>query len=495
MTSSRTISLFAAPPPQRTGPSSFMISTLAHGAVLGLMLLAIAHAPRIAGPQPSQRYTVRLLKLQRTEPRMRWSPGSGGQHAAPHQLAQISRSGGHSSAPSAPRQLAQRSAITQTLIQPDAPKNLAVLPQTPLPTVVIWKPESARILRIIPPPPQKAVAAKVIPVLTRPNHEPNISDIQLSSTAFTSATIPVAASTTSPVAMHVPGIAQVPQSTSNAAALPTPATVMSVSELAVPQGTVALPLVDQIASGSGLGSLAPGRSDGAAGAGTGIASGPQNGTGAGTGNRNGSGYASGDGTASGVGQGRGENGAGDSASNGSGGSHGSGIGTDSGSDTGSLTGDPFALDRITLPRNGQYGVVVVGGSLAEQYPETLGIWGDRLAYTVYLHVGLTRNWILEYSLPRLVQTAGNTARPDAPWPYIMVRPHIMPGDSDSDAIMVHGFINSGGRFEQLAIVFPPQFAQTKFVLGSLQQWEFRPAVQNGRQTAVEVLLIIPEEAE
>ena len=88
-----------------------------------------------------------------------------------------------------------------------------------------------------------------------------------------------------------------------------------------------------------------------------------------------------------------------------------------------------------------------------------------------------------------------TVRPDAPWPYLIVRPHLLPEDSDSDAIMVHGFINPNGRFEQLAIVFPPQFAQTKFVLGSLQQWEFRPARENGRLTSVEVLLIIPEESE
>ncbi len=178
-----------------------------------------------------------------------------------------------------------------------------------------------------------------------------------------------------------------------------------------------------------------------------------------------------------------------------GGNNGAGIGSSNGSDTGSIPGNPFALDRITLPRNGEFGVVVVGDSLQEEYPETLGMWSGRLAYTVYLHVGLQKSWILQYSLPRVVQTAASSTRPDAPWPYIMVRPHLMPADSDSDAIIVHGFINSGGHFERLAIVFPPQFAETKFVLGSLQQWEFRPAMQNGRQTPVEVLLIIPEETE
>ena len=94
-----------------------------------------------------------------------------------------------------------------------------------------------------------------------------------------------------------------------------------------------------------------------------------------------------------------------------------------------------------------------------------------------------------------MQAEGNSIRPDAPWPYQILRPNLAPDDSDSDAVMVHGFIDTEGRFEQLAVVFPPQFAQTKFVLDALQQWQFRPATQNGKSTVVEGLLIIPEEAE
>ena len=61
--------------------------------------------------------------------------------------------------------------------------------------------------------------------------------------------------------------------------------------------------------------------------------------------------------------------------------------------------------------------------------------------------------------------------------------------------MVHGFVNLAGRFERLAMVFPAEFAQAKFVLSALQQWEFRPARQNGQLAGVEILLIIPEETE
>ena len=56
-------------------------------------------------------------------------------------------------------------------------------------------------------------------------------------------------------------------------------------------------------------------------------------------------------------------------------------------------------------------------------------------------------------------------------------------------------MNPAGRFEELAVLFPPQFAQAQFVLRSLAQWQFRPATQNGQNVKVEVLLIIPDETQ
>jgi len=161
--------------------------------------------------------------------------------------------------------------------------------------------------------------------------------------------------------------------------------------------------------------------------------------------------------------------------------------------SGSGTANLGPVTHITLPKDGQFGVVVVGSSLADKYPETVGIWNGRPVYTVYLHVGSGKNWILQYSIP---PAAGDTsARPDAPWPYDIVRPHFDPDDFTSDALMVHGFVATSGRFERLSLVFPDDFAKAKLLLSALQQWEFRPARQNGQVAAVEVLLIIPEESE
>jgi hypothetical protein len=58
--------------------------------------------------------------------------------------------------------------------------------------------------------------------------------------------------------------------------------------------------------------------------------------------------------------------------------------------------------------------------------------------------------------------------------------------------MVHGFVNEAGRFESLAVAFPPEFPQAQYVLSALAQWQFRPAAENGHPARVEVVLIIPE---
>jgi hypothetical protein len=133
--------------------------------------------------------------------------------------------------------------------------------------------------------------------------------------------------------------------------------------------------------------------------------------------------------------------------------------------------------------------------MQDQFPELAGVWGDRLAYTVYLHVGLARSWILQYSLPRSDEAAnaGSIARLEAPWPYSIVRPNLPHDSFDLNTLMVHGFIDQTGRFEALGIVFPPQFPLASFVLASLEKWQFRPATQNGQNARVEVLLIIPAE--
>jgi hypothetical protein len=152
--------------------------------------------------------------------------------------------------------------------------------------------------------------------------------------------------------------------------------------------------------------------------------------------------------------------------------------------------------EIKHPRDGRFGVVVTGTSAAAPYPESFGALSGKVVYTVYVRAGQRKNWILQYCLPKPgigpSRPEGNRASLDAPWAYDIVRPdHV----GDSDYVMVHGMVTKEGHFDQLAMVFPREFEGKDLLFQSLNRWEFRPATQDGEQAAVEVLLIIPREAE
>jgi hypothetical protein len=274
---------------------------------------------------------------------------------------------------------------------------------------------------------------------------------------------PVFPATTSPIVVHGPTpVKMAPVTVSQKVALPTPAAVMSISDLRMPDGTATLPPVNQTEVQSELGALLPGQAS--------VGKTPSRVGG------KGNDAASGD---------SGEPNSVAGARSGSGSGNGAGAGAD----------DGLTTQQFTLPKNGQFGAVVVGASLEEEFPEMSGIWNERVAYTVYLHVGLAKSWILQYSLPRADEVAegGAIARLEAPWPYNIVRPNLSPNAINSDAVLVHGYVTQTGKFESLGIAFPPEFQQAQFVLDALNQWQFRPAARNGQTERVEVLLIIPEE--
>ena len=152
-------------------------------------------------------------------------------------------------------------------------------------------------------------------------------------------------------------------------------------------------------------------------------------------------------------------------------------------------------EHIELPPGGRFGVVVVGSSQTAQYPEAAEFWSDRVAYTVYLHVGLPKTWILQYGLASSEQAngTGSVAHLDAPWPFDIFRPNLLAADVNADALMVHGILNVSGKLEQLAVAFPEGYPHASFVVNALSRWKFRPASQDGKPTPVEILLIIPQE--
>ena len=139
---------------------------------------------------------------------------------------------------------------------------------------------------------------------------------------------------------------------------------------------------------------------------------------------------------------------------------------------------------------------MLGSSATQTYPEAVGALGGRLVYTVYLRVGTKKSWIMQYCLPRSAEQAvkaKGTATPiDPPFPFLILRPDLEFAP-EMDYVIVHGMVNSAGKFEQLSIVGMTGFAQEQLLLSSLQLWQFRPAARDGQATTVEVLLIIPRE--
>ncbi len=467
MSSSRVISLFSERPEPAQRPTSFVVSILAHGAAVALLSFGIIYTPEFKDPIVGRRYTIRHLDLHAEKEPPRQSSARGIAYPGPHSEVPPKPQPGKTPAshPAVMRQTADAEKGPQTLVQPDIPDPVRALIEMPVPTVVIWSPKREQVKTLVAPLPEKATASDVKPSVKAPNEEVNLGDIAISSARIPTEGLPVFPTTTSPLVVHGPNMVQLaPVTTSQKAAMPTPTAVMSISDLRMPDGTATLPPVNQTTEQRESGILAPGQAS----------AGRKSNTTGGVGSDETAGNS---GTTDGV--------AGDRS------------GTKPGDGNGSGADEGLSTEHFTLPRNGQFGAIVVGASLEERFPELAGIWNDRVAYTVYLHVGLQKSWILQYSLPRGAEAAqaGNITRLEAPWPYNIVRPNLAPENFNSDAILVHGFVNRQGRFESLGLAFPPDFQQGRFVLDALAQWQFRPAVQNGQTERVEVLIIIPEEDE
>lgn len=450
----RTLSLFTEPRPSSQGPSAIVVSILVHGAVLGLLSYGFMHTPRIDEQALSKRYAVRRLDLHTPEPQMRPSAGSGVRYPGPQRPAHaIPPGSGPAAGPTGPTQIAQLTAAPQTLIQPDLPRNLTLPQDIPIPTVMTWIAQKTPTTTIVLPHPQDPTAADIRPSVDVPNTELNLADTSMASSDSAAHIATPAPGTTSPIVALGPELVQlVPVTTSESDKEPTPAAVIALSNLQMREGSVNLPpanetatavsppALDILAEHAQTGDGNPASTDANAVSTKGVNTGPVQQAG---------------------------------------------------------PGNQPSITHITLPKKGKFGAVVVGSPLQQDYPEMVQIWGDRMAYTVYLHVGLAKSWILQYSLPRATEdaAAGSIAPLQAPWPYDITRPQFAFIDFNANALVLHGFVNRAGRFESLALVYPPQFAQAEFVLYTLQRWQFRPARQNGRTATVEVVLIAPNDME
>jgi len=472
--SSATLSLFAEPSVTPRGPGALILSVVAHGAVFGTLYYGVTHLPRIDDRSLQARYSVRQLDLHTINPPA--SEAQGPPVAAPDFYPDAKARFSLGVPPKlrdAMRSFIESATGRQTLIQPEFHTHLALAEQIPLPTVVIWTPGLATGKEIVAPKPEPA-ADDVKPSLELPNEEVHPADFAVASTNVSPRSDALPAATTSMVqARSVNPVEMAPVTTSDSAQQPTPAAVLSLSDLRMRDGTVSLPPVNEMAPSAPLPPAPVDHENPRAPAGKlagDLHQSPASASSGGAGSDDGS---------------RPRNSQDESNTGPAQGDHDS-------ADDGRLT-----TEHIVLPKDGRFGVVVVGSSVGQDYPEALEIWSNRVAYTAYLHVVLGKNWILQYSVLRSDEAAdgGTVARLEAPWPYDIVRPNLISHNLNADALMVHGVLTAAGRLESLAIAFPTGFRYSSFVLYTLRQWQFRPARRNGQAIAVEVLLVIPDELE
>lgn len=450
--SSGPISLFAEPSISRRGPGSFVLSILAHLAGIGLGYYVITHLPQIEERSVLERFTVRELDLHTTDPLLKKNgAAAAGEDKIPYPGPVL---GTPVEVTEAMHSMLISAAGRQTLVQPAFHTSLAFAEATPIPTLVIWTPELATSKKIVAPLPNPPTASNVTPSMQLPNEEMSLAEMSVKATNQASPKQELSAGTTSPLDRRSDDLPQMaPETTSLSTETPTPTAVLSLSDLRMLDGTLRLPPLNDVAPVST--SARPGEARQPAPG----ANGEPHGNRADA--RQNPAPGSGDG------------------------------------DDGPSGADRLTTEHITLPKDGRFGVVVVGSSLGDDFPETLAMWNNRVAYTAYLHVGLTKNWILQYAMIRSTDAnqSGLVGHLEAPWPYDIVRPNLLSRDLNADALLIHGFLNRTGRLESLSVAFPSGFRYSSFVLHALRQWQFRPALQNGQATAVEVLLIIPDELE
>jgi hypothetical protein len=453
-------------------PSAFLVSFVVHTGTVALVILGFLSIPEFRPLRRGDAFMMREVELNRPDLRAaandRYYPGikSKSAHSAGEAQAQA--------APSSQHQFEALPIARHTLIQPDVPMNKLVMKDAPLPAVLLWSTPVAKVKILAPPIQHPSNTALIRPSITRPTDEIAPSDLPISATAFSTKAPMPPPSASSPVKIVGPSpTPQVPETSSVASTLPASAAVLSVSDTKVTNGMIALAPVNQTASGTRDGGMVDGRAGNAAVNGEGNAASK---------GRDAAGLQNGGASGKGAGTKPGDQA---SAQN--------GAGPGAGGASGTGQGGPAA--HISLPQNGQYTVVVVGSSLKEQYPEIQDVWGGRMVYTVYLHVGLAKSWILQYTLPSEVEAAqaGSTNHLEAPWPYSIVRPAVIPTEVNADALMIHGYVDQAGKFESLGFAISPGSFDLSYILRALQQWQFRPAKLNGQLAKVEVLVIVPLE--
>jgi hypothetical protein len=157
-----------------------------------------------------------------------------------------------------------------------------------------------------------------------------------------------------------------------------------------------------------------------------------------------------------------------------------------------------AASRVVHPASGVFDVVVQSSEI-EGFAESAGVLSGRPIFSAYVRVGASKDWILQYCIPggqeslkrisKEVVRIGSGTVLTAPYPRVTMRPPVRPRPGRH--IMVHGFISAEGRVQDLKVLGRVEAYEAEMVLAVVEQWQFRPAKQDGQPVLVEFLLAIP----
>jgi hypothetical protein len=490
------VTLFSEQKIAPAGSPSMVASVFAHLATSGLLFVLMRVAvPHIVHVQPQSFSVVRLLNYDPSQSQA--SAGSEGlEYSANISDAAPSRAGASRPQRRVLPPNPKIKAGPQTILQAH-PNHVPPPKHSVIPTVLLTAAHPKITQHIFTPPPRPNPSAPTPHMLTLPNAEIHVADIMLSSTDFPSPDFPIPASTTVPYKLDNPtDDAQIIQTTSPTQHAPSPTSLLALSDLQMVKGNIAIPQTEnEVQKTTAKGSMTSGQQYEKPGTASTAKAGrsmvPAQKPNSGDSEQLVSKYNAGSHLPL-----KGAPGHPNPSQNSSAGDQGLAAATGrqpSTSLNGNGSGGQMSLTPITKSKTGQFGAVIMGNSAEQNFPETANLWTGRNAYTVYINVGTSTNWILQYSLPASSGPANSQATIGAPYPYAILRPNFPPSELNADALLVHGYIDATGKLVNATVEYPPDFGLAKQVLQALAGWQFRPATLNGKPTSVEVLFIIPNQ--
>jgi len=154
------------------------------------------------------------------------------------------------------------------------------------------------------------------------------------------------------------------------------------------------------------------------------------------------------------------------------------------------------------PPKNRFAMVVTAGPVGGGGLHVYGVLTGGKVYTVFLPMP-NRNWILQYCV---LDGAGGEKTNENPQVNVvlnfgLIPPDVekrfdfhrptLPADEKKSMIVLHGVIDKDGSVDKLKIYQGVQNIADQAALAAFDRWKFKPALENGKPIAVEILVGIP----